>query len=146
MSSGLDRRGALLLVTLLALSLCALGFTRALRSQDDVVNSVAVTESFSSGQRAAIAFTTTEADDRVDVLIIDRGGTQVRALQLGEPLAAARHRLSWDGTTDDGTEAAPGIYRLRIILGDAGRDIEPPGPIELIEKPGPPPGSGETVS
>jgi flagellar hook assembly protein FlgD len=130
-----DRRGALLLLALLGLSLGALGFTRALRAEDDLVNSVSVTESFSPGERANIEFTTTEDDERVDVLVIEREGAQVRALQLGEPLDAGTHSFRWDGRADDGDLAPAGTYRLRIILGEAGRDIEPPGPIELTGGP-----------
>lgn len=135
MNPGRDRRGALLLLAVLVLSLGALGFTRALRSEDDLVNSVSVTESFGPGEQANIEFTTTEDDRRVDVLVIERDGTQVRALQLGEPLDAGTHSFRWDGISDDGDRAVPGTYRLRVILGDAGRDIEPPGPIELTGDP-----------
>ena len=51
---------------------------------------------------------------RVDVL--DAAGRMVRRLH-DAPLAAGAHRLAWDGRTDDGTRAAPGVYLCRLSFG-----------------------------
>lgn len=130
--------GRWLLLGLLALALLGFTVTRAARVQDDIVNSVVLSETLLPGERAAISFNTTLADDRADVLITDTDDRQVRALQLGEPLAEGRHTYSWDGSADDGGPAPPGEYGLRVILGERGRDIKPPQRIEVLEN-----GSGE---
>jgi hypothetical protein len=126
------RLGALLLVLLLGLSLAGFGVTRALRVSDDVVNSVVLSPELAPGESAEIEFNTTESDPRADVLITDTEDRQVRALALGVALPAGRQRFRWDGTRDDGTPALPGEYGIRVILGDAGRDIKPPGRIRVI--------------
>lgn len=117
---------AMLLVTLGAFAL-----TRALRLQDDIVNAVVLTESIRPGERAKIRFTTTEPDSRADVLVTDVEDRQVRALLLGEPLAAGPHTYEWDGLADDGDPVAEGQYGIRVILRDQGRDIKPPNRISV---------------
>lgn len=124
--------GALLLVALLALTLGGFTVTRALRIQDDVVNQVRLSEQLAPGEVARLSFVTTLGDARADVLITDTEDRQVRALQLGVPLAAGTHSYRWDGSADDGARVAPGEYGLRVILGERGRDIKPPGRIEVL--------------
>lgn len=121
--------GALLLVALLALSLAGFAVTRALRVQDDAVNTVSLSERIAPGEVATIRFTTTEPDARADVLVTDTEDRQVRALELGAPLAAGPHVYRWDGTGDDGEPVPPGSYGLRVILAEQGRDVKPPGRI-----------------
>jgi flagellar hook assembly protein FlgD len=124
-------RGPVLLAALLLLTVAAFGATRAMRSRDDIVNSVELTRSIAVGERALVSFRLTEPDSRADVLIIDRRGDQVRALDLGEPLEAGPHSYRWNGTGDDGGRVEPGRYRLRVILGEQDRDIEPPGSVRV---------------
>lgn len=127
------RLGPPLLIGLLVLSVAGFALTRAARVQDDIVNSVVLSERLAPGEEAEIEFVTTIADPRADVLITDTEDRQVRALQLGAPLAAGPHRFLWDGTADDGGRAASGEeYGLRVILGESGRDIKPPGRIEVV--------------
>ncbi len=84
-----------------------------------------------------VSFTLANADDSVDVLIIDgdpgSDDEQVRALTLGEDLGAGEHVYHRDGLRDDREPAAPGLYALRVVLGEEGRDILPPGRIEVID-------------
>ena len=115
-------------------SLSRVARTRAARSGDDLVNSVELSPALERGE-ARVAFRLAEADDSVDVLIIggQEGGddAQVRALALGADLDAGEHVYVWDGTGDDGEPVPPGPYALRVVLGEAGRDILPPGRIEV---------------
>lgn len=130
-----SRLGALLFIALAVLAIAAFGATRAVRSGDDLVNAVELSPTLERGGEARIAFTLAEPDDSVDVLVIegdpDSGDGQVRALEVGADLSAGRHEFTWDGTTDDGDPAPAGLYALRVILGEADRDILPPGRIEV---------------
>lgn len=130
------RLGSVLLLVALLLSLAGFSVTRAVRVRDDVVNTVVLSERIAPGERAEISFNTTLADGRADVLITDTRDRQVRALLLGRPLEAGPHEYTWDGTGDDGAPVPVGAYGLRVILGDEGRDIKPPGRIEIEEGPG----------
>lgn len=126
--------GAALFIALIALAIVGFAVTRAARSSDDLVNSVELSPRLDHG-KARVAFRLAKPDDSVDVLIIDGdpggGDAEVRALALGEDLAAGEHVYTWDGITADGDEAPPGLYALRIVLGEQGRDILPPGRIEV---------------
>jgi flagellar hook assembly protein FlgD len=125
--SGESRAGAWLLILLLVLSVLAFGLTRELRSEDDIVNTVVLTPEVLPGEPSTVSFTTTIDEARADVLIIDGEEQRVRALQEDEPLPAGPHEFTWDGETDDGAEAPPGQYGIRVILEEEGRDIVPPG-------------------
>lgn len=139
--------GAVLFAVLVLLSLAAFAITRAARAGDDLVNTVELSPTLTPGESAAaeVRFTLAEPDDSVDVLIIDgnpgSADEQVRALELGADLPAGSQQLSWDGLADDGEPAPPGLYALRVILGQQGRDVLPPGRIEVLGSPGP---SGES--
>jgi flagellar hook assembly protein FlgD len=125
--------GTLLLVGLLVLSVAAFAATRALRSEADIVNTVVVSAQLDpAGEPASIRFELTRADRRADVLILDESGEPVRALALGVPLEAGPQAYRWDGRADDGEVVPPGDYRIRVVLGDQGREIEPPGTIEVV--------------
>lgn len=126
--------GAVLFACLLALTATVFALERAARSSDDVVNTVVLSPRLEGG-RADVAFTLAEADSDVDVLIIDGNegsdGGLVATLAEGAPLDAGPHAYAWDGRTDAGGRAPPGLYALEVVLGEAGRDVEPPGRIEV---------------
>ncbi len=128
--------GALLLVMLLVLTVGAFGVTRALRSQDDIVNTVRLTEVIGPGERAQISFRLTVRETRADVLMIDSEGEVARALELARPLEAGTYVGYWDGRGDDGKPVGPGSYRLRVVLDQQDREIEPPGAVEVLERAG----------
>lgn len=125
--------GTLLLAALLVLSVAVFAGTRELRSEPDVVNSVVVTPEASTlgGEQASVRFELTRADDRADVLVIDDEGNEVRALERGAALEAGPHSYRWDLKAESGAPVPPGPYRLRVVLGEQGREIEPPGTIEV---------------
>jgi flagellar hook assembly protein FlgD len=132
-----------LFVVLAALSVAAFAVTRAARSADDLVNTVVLTKKLPPGGEATVSFVLAEPDSDVDVQIIEGGSERrVRALATGKRLGAGRQRLTWDGTTDRDKPAPPGLYAIRVILGEQDRDILPPGRIRVLEPAMGAPGGG----
>ena len=130
------RLGTVLFAALLVVAVAAFAVTRAVRSGDDLVNTVELSKRLEPGGSARVAFDLARGDDSADVLIIDGnpGGDdrQVRALALGANLDAGSQSFEWDGRGDDGELVPPGLYALRVILGEQGRDILPPGRIRVV--------------
>ncbi|HEU4801542.1 MAG TPA: FlgD immunoglobulin-like domain containing protein [Solirubrobacterales bacterium] len=130
--------GAVLFACLLVLTFAAFAVERAARSADDLVNTVVLSPQLEGG-RAEVRFTLAEPDSNVDVLIIDgnegSNGDLVATLASGEDLAAGPHTYEWDGRTDSGERAPPGLYALEVVLGEQGRDVKPPGRIEVNAPP-----------
>ena len=128
--------GALVFAALMVLAVGAFTIERAARSSDDLVNTVVLSPTLGVGG-AEVEFTLAEADPDVDVLIIDGNegsdGDTIAVLARDEDLAAGRHVYEWDGKTADGVQAPPGLYALKVVLGEADREIEPPGRIEIPE-------------
>ena len=128
--------GALVFAALMVLAVAAFVIERAARSTDDYVNTVILSPTLGT-EGAEVEFTLAEADGDVDVTIIDGNegadGDLVAVLSRGEDLDAGPHVYRWDGETSDGERAPPGLYALRVVLGEADREIEPPGRIEIPE-------------
>lgn len=129
--------GAVLFVCLLALTVAVFALERVARSSDDVVNTVVLSPQ-PEGGRAEVTFTLAGPDDDVDVLIIDGNegsdGDLVATLAEGAALDRGLHAYTWDGRTDAGGRAPPGLYALEVVLGEAGRDVKPPGRIEVPDR------------
>ncbi len=129
--------GAVLFACLLLLSVAAFAVERVARSSDDLVNTVVLTPRLERGQ-ADVSFTLAKSDADVDVLIIDGNegsdGALVATLAEGEELAAGEHTYTWDGRSDDGQSAPPGLYALEVVLGEQDRDVKPPGRIEVPDR------------
>lgn len=132
--------GAALFACLLVLTVAVFAVERAARSSDDLVNTVELSPQLENGQ-AGVAFTLAEPDSDVDVLIIDGNedsdGALVATLAEGEDLDAGPHELTWDGRTDAGEPAGPGLYAIEVVLGEQGRDVKPPGRIEITNEAAP---------
>lgn len=126
--------GAVLFAVLLVLTVATFAVERAARSSDDVVNTVELSPTLEQGT-ASVTFTLAKADSDVDVLIIDGNegsdGAVIATLAEGEDLAAGEHTYRWNGRADDGSPAPPGLYALEVVLGEEGRDVKPPGRIEI---------------
>lgn len=126
--------GAILFACLLVLSAAAFAVERVARSSDDLVNTVELAPT-PEGGTADVAFTLADPDSDVDVLIIDGNegsdGGLVATLAEGQDLDAGPHTYTWDGRTDTGERAQPGLYALEVVLGEQGRDVKPPGRIEV---------------
>lgn len=131
--------GAVLFACLLVLTFAVFAVERAARSADDLVNTVELRPILPTGGSAGVRFTLAEPDSNVDVLIIDgnegSNGDLVATLASGEDLAAGPHTYEWDGRTDSGERAPPGLYALEVVLGEQGRDVKPPGRIEVNAPP-----------
>ena len=56
----------------------------------------------------------------VDLGVFDAGGRRVRTVRAGV-LPAGVTRCAWDGRTDAGHAASPGVYYLRMLAGGAAR-------------------------
>jgi len=52
--------------------------------------------------------------DRVDLRLFDVTGRMVRSLASGS-FAAGQHRVTWDGTREDGARVQPGVYFYRLV-------------------------------
>lgn len=131
---GAPSHGVALFVLLAVLSVAAFAVTRAARSADDLVNTVVLSKKLPPGGEATVSFVLAGPDSDVDVQIIEGGSERrVRALAEDQDLDAGRQRLTWDGTTDRGKPAPPGLYAIRVILGEQDRDILPPGRIRVLE-------------
>jgi flagellar hook assembly protein FlgD len=133
-SSDGARAGAWLLILLLVLSVAGFAATRIWRSADDIVNTVVISAELDpSGDSAEIRFSTTIEEPDATVYVIDEEEEPVRTLQEGEPLASGEHVFTWDGVDDEGDPVPPARYGLRVVLGEEGRDIVPPGSVLVLE-------------
>lgn len=126
--------GAVAFAVLVLLAIGAFAIERAARSSDDLVNTVVLSPQLGTNG-ARIEFTLAKPDDDVDVVIIDGNegsdGAPVRVLEHGAVLDAGPHVYRWDGSDDAGVQAPAGLYALEVILGEQGRDVKPPGRIEI---------------
>ncbi|MEZ5074860.1 MAG: FlgD immunoglobulin-like domain containing protein [Solirubrobacterales bacterium] len=129
--------GAALFACLFVLTVAAFAIERIARSSDDLVNTVVLSPELTA-DGAAATFTLAKPDSDVDVLIIDgdegSDGGLVATLASGADLAAGPHTYTWDGRTDAGERAPPGLYALEVVLGAQGRDVKPPGRIEVPDR------------
>jgi FlgD Ig-like domain len=71
-------------------------------------------------ERLSLVIEVPEASGHVALAWFDVTGRRVRSL-LDAPLAAGRYALEWDGRTDEGGHAAPGVYVARLSA--AGRTL-----------------------
>jgi flagellar basal-body rod modification protein FlgD len=60
--------------------------------------------------------------DRVTVTIHDSNGLVVKRLEYGD-VDAGSHNYLWDGTTDDGSEAAQGMYTVTVSASMKGSPV-----------------------
>lgn len=56
-----------------------------------------------------------EADGKATILIEDSTGGRIRNLVSGKAFPKGRNEVEWDGRREDGTQAAPGDYAVRIV-------------------------------
>jgi flagellar hook assembly protein FlgD len=55
--------------------------------------------------------------DNVDLAVFDLGGRRVHTLAKGS-FAPGSYNMKWDGSTDSGHPAGPGMYFYRLKVGD----------------------------
>lgn len=74
--------------------------------------------------RVRVSFFVREADEAAQITIVDSRERTVRTLASARALAPDEEvSLTWDGRTDDGETAAPGLYRLGVELPSADREM-----------------------
>jgi hypothetical protein len=121
--------GRLLVAALIGATLVALALDQRLKDAPPVVRRVKVQRALSpngDGHRdvGRIRFVLTRPDV-VTVVVLDAHDRRVRRLATARPLAAGRKLLLlWDGRTDAGARAAPGLYHVRVELARRGRSID----------------------
>lgn len=119
----------LLFVVVVAAALVSLALIQEARQRGEVLDLVEATDSFSprAGERARIEWRQRESSDDAVVQIIDTGGRPVRTLLDGGALEGDDRQqvFLWNGRTDSGELAPPGLYRVEIVLPDEDRDIVP---------------------
>jgi hypothetical protein len=115
-------------VLLVAATFAAFFVAQRLKSAPQVAGIKSITQHFSpngDGRRdAALIEVRVRRDDDVTIAIVDEGGEQVKRLASAVP-AVTRQALpvSWDGTTEDGSRAPEGLYRVRVSLRHGGRAV-----------------------
>jgi hypothetical protein len=119
----------LLFVVVVAAALVSLALIQEARQRGEVLDLVEATDSFSprARERARIEWRQRESSDDAVVQIIDTGGRPVRTLVDGGTLEGYDRQqvFLWNGRTDSGELAPPGLYRVEIVLPDEDRDIVP---------------------
>jgi len=119
---------AVCVAALLIGTVAAMVVTQHLRQEGPIARDIHFKTA--EGPRYRVCFRTPR-DDTVEVAMVDRSEQLVRVL-ADEPLPesgaaedgddkAPAHCFDWDGVGSDGAPVAPGAYRLRITLRDAGR-------------------------
>lgn len=111
-----------------------------LKSAPAVVTVGRLTQYFSPNgdgrrDRNEISVRVTEADD-VTLSVVDGDGDEVRRLLTAAPAEPYRPlRATWDGSTDAGSRAPDGTYRVRIRLHRQGRSVDVQRAIRLDTTP-----------
>lgn len=120
--------GILLTAVVLA-ALGSLALIQEARQRGEVLDLVEATDTFSpdANERARIEWRQRRSSDDATVRIIDRAGIPVRTLLYGGSLEGDDRIqvFHWNGRTDDGDPAPPGLYRIEILLRDQDREIVP---------------------
>ena len=119
------RLGAILFFVLLAATLAAAVLVVRARTPDlvlEVTRWKPCTRELSPARpgnpgRVRVTFFVRESDDHALVRIVDSAERTVRTLDADRPLVAEEKvRYYWDGSTDAGKRAPPGLYRLGVTL------------------------------
>jgi hypothetical protein len=120
---------AVLFIAVVVAALVSLALIQEARQRGEVLDLVEATDSFAprASERARIEWRQRETGDDALVEIIDTGGRPVRTLLDRGTLEGddSQQVFHWNGRTDSGALAPPGLYRVEIVLPDADRDIVP---------------------
>lgn len=128
-----------LVLALLGGTAAAFAVTERLKLEPSPITRVLIDKAFSPtcecpARTAHIGFGLRKSD-RVTLAVIDEDGRRVRELTPPGRLRAGFHAFRWDGRDDAGDRVPEGVYRPRIHLDDARREIVFPNPIEVDTTP-----------
>jgi hypothetical protein len=99
----------------------AMVVTQRLRSEGPVAVNIRMKTKPDERYRACLQPT---RDDRFTLAMVDSEERVVRVLVTEEPLVDEEPRcFDWDGVGDDGAPVPAGVYRLRLTLHDADREV-----------------------
>ncbi|MGH2988330.1 MAG: hypothetical protein ACRDMA_00485 [Solirubrobacterales bacterium] len=118
----------ILLVAVVVAALASLALIQEARQRGEVLDLVEATDSFAApAERARIEWRQRRSSDDAVVRIIDRGGAPVRTLLDHGALEGddTEQVFRWNGRTEEGDVATPGLYRIEILLLDQDREIVP---------------------
>ena len=128
----------LLFAALVAAAILSLAVVQSARRVGVVVDEYSVERAFSPNgdghaESARIKFRARRLASGVTVRVIDENGDVVRTLDRGVSLSQRDrlYRFDWNGRTDAGGLASPGLYRAEIVIPDGDREIDSPGHIQL---------------
>ena len=74
-------------------------------------------------RRATFAFEATHPDGHASVTVVSAGGETIRTLDETSFADDSEHTYTWNGTTDSGEPAPPGVYVFHVDFGDLGHDL-----------------------
>jgi hypothetical protein len=124
--------GAALFFALLALTVVLAVLVVRARTPDLMLE-VTHQPSTLTGNEARISFFVREGDEHARVAIVDGHEDTVRTLDSDVELAAGEEiTYEWDRSTDAGTPAPPGRYRLEVALPSQDREMIWPRRITLV--------------
>jgi hypothetical protein len=128
----------LLAVALLVGTVAAFTYTEAIKLQRKPVGKVRVDHRLLPGcdcprETARIGFDLREAE-RIDVVIANRDGDEVRVLASDLRQPEERVVLRWDGRDDAGAVVPNGTYRVRVRLRDERRTVVLPEGIRVTRR------------
>lgn len=131
-AAGLRRLGALALIGLLFVSLALGIIVYRARTPDLALEVTSFPKTFGDRPFAEIVFFVRLPDDEAQVEIVGRDQAVTRTLADSVALDEDQQvRCLWDGLDDDGEEAPPGRYRLRVTLPSEGREMVFPKRLDI---------------
>lgn len=130
--AGSKRLGAIALIGLLAVSLVLGILVYRARTPDLALEVTSFPKTFGDRAFAEIVFFVRLPDEDAKVEIVGRDQVVTRTLADSIALDSdQRVRCLWDGLDDEGEDAPPGRYRLRVTLPSEGREMVFPKRLDI---------------
>ncbi len=133
MSSPTRPPAALLFGLLVAATLTAFVLVEDERDHPKIIENDRVTPPYTEEcpdrlpSQMEVRFTITRGEQDATVVVIDEEDRVVKTLATDKELVDdGTYTFRWDATDDDGEPVSPGRYRLRLQLGELGRDLPLP--------------------
>jgi flagellar hook capping protein FlgD len=124
----------LLVAVLLGATAAAFAVTQGLKLERSAIYGTEISKVLGPRQPASVRFKLRRRET-VTVTVVDGHGRVVRTLIAAERHPAGTVTAPWNGRTDDGALAPPGVYHLRVRLAGRGSAIRIPNAIRLDSTP-----------